>query len=214
MEKTKVNFAYSWHCYPFWRPYPVIISYCTDLKKPRKNQEVVVLQAEGIQGTRAKSAFTMSKSGDTTSLSYAVPRSSFACQSLLPSGCLCAFLDIWKLQSHPPFSCKTDPRTRRERAAAFLLNCNWTELKIEAELKLKRTQNPCRAPTRSVAASERQRDLQTRAGCHHGCVGHDSRCTAHGAWGHGDGGPRNTYFRDGLRCFMGWEGDETFYILP
>lgn len=87
------------------------------------------------------------------------------------------------MQSHPPFSCKTDPRTLRERAAAFLLNCNWTELKIEAELKLKRIQNPHRAPTRSGAASKRQRDLQTQAGCHHGCVGHDSRRTAHGGWG-------------------------------
>lgn len=85
------------------------------------------------------------------------------------------------MQSHPPFSCKTDPRTLRERAAVFLLNCNWTELKIEVEMHTESTSCP-----HTVRGSIREAEgLADTSGV-------SSRlcwawltwlCTAHGGWG-------------------------------
>lgn len=154
-EKPKVNFAYSWNCYPSWgliQEYLIIWS--------RRNQERMrkwmfyKLREYGVsepnQHLHWQSLVT------PISLSYAGPSSCFGCQSLLPSGCLCTVLDIWKMQSHPPR--KTDPRTLRERADVFLLNCNWTELKIGTELKLKCTKNQPSAPAQSGAASGRQKN--------------------------------------------------------
>lgn len=210
-EKPKVNFAYSWNCYPFLRPYPGIKPYYTESKKPRKNEEVDVLQAEGIWGKRGQISIYIDKVWWHHLVILCWAQRSFDCQSLLPSGCLCTFLDIWKLQSHPPFSYKTDPRPLRERADIFLLNCNWTELKIDAELKLKCTECPCCACAASstiMEAKERGNFKHQRCVIKAG-VTHDDRCMAHVAcrwW--------LAYFRDGLGCFIGGEGDSIFYLSP
>lgn len=152
------------------RPYPGIISYYTEKKKPRKNEEKDVVKEEGRRNKRAKSVFTLTNSGDTISSSYAGPTSSSGCQISLPSGCLSLhFLDIWKPQSNSPFSCKTDPDIKGESRHTLsklqtdeIENWNWTEVEMHRE---------SRSSTYSVSSGTKEVEkqaFQTTVLCNHG----------------------------------------------
>ena len=156
-------------------------------------------------GEQRKQHLQVTNSGDTIWLSHATgPSSSFGNYVLFLAFRLpLNFLNIWKLQSNP-FSCKTDPRTSRERGDIFPLLCNWKKLKIELnEIEMHRWSVLCPHTARSTSEEggehrnfRRQwRSAQLRSTAHMACV-----------WWFYHYIQSTIWFGDGLNYSAGWEG--------